>query len=535
MTPPSSHEGGLSVRDQIERYRTAFLAVVTMIVIAAIVGGYILAHENLKLPTWVPVLGKSYFTLRAEFQTAQAVTPGQGQAVTIAGAKIGEIASVDLQNGVATVTMHLTPKYARLYRDATLLLRPKTQLKDMTVEVNPGTPSAGKLQSGATLSLSQTAPDVNFDEFLAGLDAETRAYLQELLAGAGQGLGHNGRALAAALKRFYPTTRYTQLITRELQKRHTNIARSIHNFRLLTEALGSKDKQLADLVQSANAVFATFAQEERSVQRTLKLLPGALAKTRTGLGKLGTAARVLGPTLAELQPTARALAPAEEASRPFFRQTTPVIAHQIRPFARQILPVINQVQPTTQQLSESLPKLAQSFSVLNELFNELAYNPGRGKGGFLFFTDWAAHNLNAVVSAADAHGVLGRSLLYLNCEVLPLLAPTAKINPTVNIITGLLNPPSRAACQSAGILKGATPASARGRVKPPPGGLFSGLDQNPFGHTPSATAGAARLGGAGTAHPGTAHPGTTGAHASSATAAASRAATTRSAAHGGGR
>src|SRR5439155_22227487 len=33
--PSSSHEGGLGVRGQIERYRTAFIAVVTMIVIAA--------------------------------------------------------------------------------------------------------------------------------------------------------------------------------------------------------------------------------------------------------------------------------------------------------------------------------------------------------------------------------------------------------------------------------------------------------------------------------------------------------------------
>ncbi len=51
-----------------------------MVVIAAAVGGYILAHENLKLPGWVPVLGKSYFTLKAEFQTAQAVDarPGPG-------------------------------------------------------------------------------------------------------------------------------------------------------------------------------------------------------------------------------------------------------------------------------------------------------------------------------------------------------------------------------------------------------------------------------------------------------------------------
>src|ERR1700761_2854820 len=213
------HEGGLSVRDQIERYRTAFLAVVTMIVIAAAVGGYILAHENLKLPGWVPVLGRNYFTLKAEFQTAQAVTPGQGQAVTIAGAKIGEIESVDLHEGIATVTMKVTPKYAHLYRNATMLLRPKTQLQDITVEVNPGTPSAGKLRSGQVIPLSQTAPNVDFDEFLAGLDADTRGYLQELLAGAGEGLNHNGTALAAALKRLDPTARYAQELAQQLEVR----------------------------------------------------------------------------------------------------------------------------------------------------------------------------------------------------------------------------------------------------------------------------------------------------------------------------
>ncbi len=197
-----------------------------MVVIAAAVGGYILAHENLKLPSWVPVLGHNYFTLKAEFQTAQAVTPGQGQAVTIAGAKVGEIATVDLHNGVAIVTMNVTPKYARIYRNATMLLRPKTQLQDITVEVSPGTPSAGKLRSGEVLPLSQTAPNIDFDEFLAGLDAETRAYLQELLAGAGEGLNHNGRALSATLKRFDPTARLTARRSPSSSKSATRTSRA---------------------------------------------------------------------------------------------------------------------------------------------------------------------------------------------------------------------------------------------------------------------------------------------------------------------
>jgi phospholipid/cholesterol/gamma-HCH transport system substrate-binding protein len=487
MTPPDGRtpaqaHGGLGVRGQIERYRSSFIAIVVMVAVAVAVAGYILAHENLKLPGWVPVLGRNYYTLKAEFQTAQAVTPGQGQAVTIAGAKIGEIASVDLEHGVATVTMKVTPKYARIYRNATLLLRPKTQLQDMTVEVNPGSPSAGRLPSGGTIPLSQTAPNVNFDEFLAGLDAETRAYLQLLLAGAGEGFKNNGKAFAATLKRFDPTARLIQEISQQLALRHSNTAHAIHNFRLLIEALGSKDKQLAQLVDASNAVFAVFAKQDQNVQATLRLLPGSLEKTRSGLGKLAVAANVLGPTLHELQPFASALGPAQEASRKLAEETTPIIKNQIRPFAREILPTIKLLAPDTKALSESFPKFAASFSVLNEFFNELANNPGAKQGGFLFFLDWANHNLNSVVSSAEAHGALGRSLLYLNCEVAPLLKGASEVNPTVNLIVGLLKPPTRAECQAAGILKGATTAAhVSSRPNAPGSQLLSGLDSHLFG------------------------------------------------------
>ncbi len=484
MNPADSHEGGRSVRDQIERYRASFIAVLTMVALAAVVGGYILAHENLKLPSWVPVLGHNYFTLEGEFETAQAVTPGQGQAVTIAGAKIGEIASVDLRHGVALVTMKVDPKYATyIYRNATMLLRPKTQLQDITLEVNPGTPSAGKLHSGEVIPLSQTAANIDFDQFLAGLDAETRSYLQELLAGLGIGLKDNGPALSAALKRFDPTARYTEEIAQQLEIRHANVARSIHNFGVLTKALGDKDTQLAQLVDASNAVFKTFAQEDASFKKTLALLPGALHKTGVGLGKLATATHVLAPTLHDLLPFARALGPANEATRKLALKTTPIIKNEVRPFAREILPVVNELGPSTQNLATALPKLASAFSVLNEFFNEIAYNPGASKGGFLFFLDWGNHDLNSVLSTADAHGVLGRSLVYFNCKVLPIFKGASEVNPTVNLLVTLLKPPTKQECINQGILKGSASgaASEHGHAKAPASGPFSNLAKNAFG------------------------------------------------------
>jgi phospholipid/cholesterol/gamma-HCH transport system substrate-binding protein len=495
--PPDSHQGERSLRDQIERYRTAFFSLLAMIAVALVVGGYILAHQRLSLPGWFPVLGKEYVTVKAEFRTAQAVTPGQGQAVTIAGAKIGEVASVRAHEGAALVSMNVTPKYARyIYRNATMLLRPKTGLKDMTVEVDPGSPRAGRIPHGFTVPLSHTAPDVNFEEFLSSFDAETRAYLQELLAGAAEGLKGNSANLSAAFKRFDPISRYTREITAQLKLRHRNIERGVHNFQLILSALGNKDTELAQVIDASNAVFKTFAQQQHAFERTVALLPGTLAKTRTGLGKLARATAVTGSTLHKLEPTATDLAPAQEASRALFRQSTPIFKSQLRPFAREVTPVIDQLGPSFKQLGEAFPGLQASFSVFNELFNELAFNPGGDRAGFLFFLLWGGHDLNSVLSSADAHGPIGRTVAYLNCELLPLLKGVSEVNASVRLLVALFNPPTGAECQahglSAPLQSAATTTGASARTGSHGGPLtlkLLGPNIGPFGRLVTARAG----------------------------------------------
>jgi len=434
-------ERGRGIGDQIRRYRSSFIAVIVMIIAAVVIGGYVLSNERLSLPCGFPFVGQCNFTLKAYFETAQAISPGQGQAVTIAGAKIGEVESVSVKEGKAIVTMGLTPKYARIYRDATLLMRPKTQLEDMTIQVDPGGPPAERLHSGAVIPVQQTAPNVNFDQFLAALDGETRFYLQALVNGAGVGLKNNGANLAAAYKRFDPLARNTEEITHELQRYHANIAGSIHNFTAVLQALAEVEKQLSELVVSANTNFRVFASQQHSVERTLELLPHALAKTQSGLGRLASAAHVLGPTLTALHPFAAALGPAQEASQPFLRTTTPIIKNQIRPFAREAEPVIAKFKPALGSFAQALPGLTTSFQVLNELFNEFGYNPGAKQGGFLFFGDWLAHDINSVYASADAHGAEGATLPYFNCGLLSVLEGASRVDPEAKLLIGLFNFP----------------------------------------------------------------------------------------------
>ncbi len=360
--------------------------------------------------------------------------------------------------------MKVTPKYAHIYRNATMLLRPKTQLQDITVEINPGTPSAGKLPSGSTLPLSQTAPNVNFDEFLSSLDAETRAYLQELLAGAGGAFKNNGKAFSATLKRFDPTAREIQKISSQLEQRHANTARAIHNFRLLTEALGGKDKELAQLVDASNAVFATFAKEDKRVERTLQLLPGALSKTKTGLGKLATAAHVLGPTLHKLAPFAKSLGPANNATRKLAIDDH--ADHQERnPPVRARNPADDQPGRARHQgAGRSVPQARHELRRVQRILQRAREQPGQEPRRLPVLPRLGQPQPQQRAQLGRRHGILGRTLVYFNCEVAPLLKGVAEVNPNVNLLVGLLNPPPRRTARAQGILKG---AAAVHNVTPP--------------------------------------------------------------------
>ncbi len=417
-------------------------SIMGLMLIALGVGGYILSNQRFYLPKWVPVLGSDFVNYKATLQTAKSITPGQGQTVNIAGVPVGELADVQLVNGRAVVTMKIRRKYTPLYKDATALVRPKTGLEDMIIELSPGSKAAGDLPPSEPIAVSRTLPAVNPDEILAALDGDTRAYLQILLGAAGEGLDGNGKRLSSVFRRLEPTARDTDRVTRMLATRRTNIRRVIHNFRLVSEKLGTKDRQLAELVDSSNAVFRSFANQDARLREALQLLPDTLGETRTALDKTDALAKVLGPTLEDLRPAARALGPSLKATRPFLRDTTPVIRTQLRPFSRDVRPVVKILRPTAQDLAVVTPKLTSALTTANYLLNTLAFNPpGDAEEGYLFWASWANHAAGTVFGLQDAHGPIRRGMIQLSCSSLATLDQIGGVNPQLGTIIDLVNFP----------------------------------------------------------------------------------------------
>ena len=455
------------MRRAIGKHLRDFLALTFLFVVAMGVAAYILSNQRFYLPDWVPVAGTDFYTIEAELETGQAIVPGQGQTVNIAGVKIGDIGQVKLEDGKAIVEMKIQRKYAPVYKDTKLLLRPKTGLKDMYLAMEPGTRAAGELKdcnetdvsAECRIPLANTKPDVNPDEILANLDRDARDYLRILLnAGGGafddeqaaadgayQGAGQDAAVdLRETLKRFEPTGRDTARLTREVAKRRRNIKRLIHNFQLLSTELARSDRELSAFVSSSNENFDAIAQEDQALRQALRQFPSALSTTRDTLASADELAQELGPTLQAIRPAARALGPSLEQTRPFLRESTPIIRDEIRPFARDARPAVRELRRAAKPLSEATPKLTSSFKVLNALFNTFTFNPSGSEEGFLYWASWVNHTGSSIFGTQDAHGAIRRGLFITNCSSLTILEQIGKTNPNLQVLTDLLNAPRQA-------------------------------------------------------------------------------------------
>ena len=85
------------MRAAVRKHLADFLAIVALFVLAAGVAAYILSQQRLRFPL-IEEKPKSVYAVMSD---AQAVQPGQGQTVRVAGVRVGDIGEVDLEEGRA--------------------------------------------------------------------------------------------------------------------------------------------------------------------------------------------------------------------------------------------------------------------------------------------------------------------------------------------------------------------------------------------------------------------------------------------------
>jgi phospholipid/cholesterol/gamma-HCH transport system substrate-binding protein len=361
--------------------------------------------------------------------------------------QVGQLGAVTLKNGIATVQMQIDQKYRHLiHTDATAVARPRTGLQDMFIEVSPGSPKAPIAPAGYTIPVSNTMPEVNVDEILASLDADSRSYLDLLVNGAGQGLkGNGGSELAQVLERFEPTHRDLARLNEAIAARGRDLQQLVHSLAVLNGALAARQTQIVSLVQASSHVFHAFASDDHQISQAVAELPGTLQQTTATLGKVQAFADELGPAAKNLLPAARALPAANEALESLAVPSTPIVQNQIRPFVVAARPVVRNLRPAAVDLANATPNLSKVFTVLNHFVNMVGYNPGNSAHGYLYWLAWLDHNARTLFGLQDANGVFRPLFLQATCST---YAELLNFDKAAAILLAM-NPTLTAACHLA--------------------------------------------------------------------------------------
>ena len=405
------------MRHGVRTYGPTFASVIALVVLGLGVGAYILSNQRFRFP----LIQDRPVKIDAVLSNAQAVQPGQGQSVRVAGVTVGTIGRVRLEDGRAIVTLEIEHRFAGLIRDdATALLRSRTGLKDMFVEVDPGHGRA--LGAGDRIALRGTLPDVNVDEVLSALDADTRAYLRLLITAGAGGLRGRGRDASRTLRQLGPLNRDVRRVASALAARRTNVRHLVNRYGLLTEELGRSDRDIVRLVRASDGVFSAFADERSNLSRSTAELPGTLRQTTRAMGDVQDFSERLAPALRALRAPVRELDPATRALLPLARGGTPVVRDQIRPLTRAAPSRLRSLGASSADLAKAGPDVTTSLAKVNRLLNILAFNPKGAEGlagksldeqrnrqeGYLYWTAWVAQAGGSLFGSADGQGVFRR-------------------------------------------------------------------------------------------------------------------------------
>jgi virulence factor Mce-like protein len=270
--------------------------------VVAAIGTYFAFHGS--LPWSSPV---TYHALLTSSEGLATAAP-----VRFAGVDVGEVTAIGRGPGAtADATFTLDSGAPRLYRDATVRLRPRLFLEGgFYLDLSPGTGfTAPRLPAGGTIPVSHTSVAVQADQSLQTSASRYRADDATILHELRIALATGGAADVRAIVRQLPSMLKSGAIAAQasIGTGPADLAGLIRNSAAITTTL---DKNTAGLVQDVvdgAAVNSVLAQHAHDLQTTLDQadalfheLPPVLAKVDASIPPVDHYYRALLPALPAL-------------------------------------------------------------------------------------------------------------------------------------------------------------------------------------------------------------------------------------------
>jgi phospholipid/cholesterol/gamma-HCH transport system substrate-binding protein len=388
-------------------------AIAGAMALALAVGGFVLAHQRFHVP-W-----SSDYALTADFTAVPGVASGQGQEVRIAGVPVGEITGAKVSDkGLARLTLRFKSNY-HIYDNAQMVLRPKSPLNEMYVEINPGGPPGRILKAGSNVSSGHTAEPVEADEVLQNLDDRTRAALGSLLAESDAALSSADATVPADLRQAAVTLNDLKPVVDALAQRRVLLSSLVHALATISRVAGRDDTRTASLVTGAQQTLAVLNARGADLDATLKRLPGVTSQLRNTTSSVTALTAQLDPTLADIRHASTDLPKALDKlrgvvsrlgevvplARPVVAAARPVVA-DLRPLVSRADLALQSLRPLTMRADVATAQLVRYLPSLKDF----------------------VYNTASVLSLEDANGAILRGLLEVSPTTLPVKLPLSSTN-----------------------------------------------------------------------------------------------------------
>jgi len=256
------------VRPSREREERRYLIAAALAVIGIAVVAYLAFSKQLPF--------QSPYEIRGEFNGVAQLR--SGSAVRMSGVTIGTVTDIGLgPRHDSLVTMRIDDRHVPIRDDATLSILPRTTLEGNDyVLVNPGTPGARVLRSGATIPASQTSHEVQLDQVLDVLTLPTRQALTSTIGNLAQGLGGGGltssqpttgaQALQNAARELAGALNSVTIVANAAQGTQPgDLSRAIGSTGQFSSQLAADPGALADVVTNFDRVSGALAAEDQSL------------------------------------------------------------------------------------------------------------------------------------------------------------------------------------------------------------------------------------------------------------------------------
>ncbi len=285
--------------------------------------------------------------------------------VRIAGVDVGKVTKVEPKDGggAAEVTMELREDALPIREDARLQVRSRIFLEGtFFVDVQPGSPSAGELEDGSTVPVTQTASTVTLPDIIDTLDSDVRGDLQTLLHEYGTVAleGGGAKAFNRAVPSFEPAYRYGALTNDALLgiDPDRDVQRLLRGQQRTFSALADNPGALRELVTDLNTTAGAIASQDAALEASVPALRDTLRVGYPALGELNAALPTLRTFAREALPGVRSSGPALAAATPWMFQARQLVqedelkglAADLRQAVPSLVTLNSRLQPFLSQL-----------------------------------------------------------------------------------------------------------------------------------------------------------------------------------------